>query len=43
LCNTEAAGAGMELQADKVKIIRGGVIAGCDVARIGAKNDVGFF
>jgi hypothetical protein len=33
----------MELQADKVEIVRGGVVAGCDVARITAKKDVGFF
>ena len=43
LCNTEAAGAGVELRADKVEVERGGVIAGGDVARIGAKKDVSFF
>ena len=37
LCNAEAAGAGMELQADEVEIVRGGVVAGCDVARIGTR------
>jgi hypothetical protein len=43
LCNAEAAGARVELQADKVEVVRGGVVAGRDVARIGAKKDVGFF
>jgi hypothetical protein len=43
LCNAEAAGARVELQADKIEIVRGGVVAGCDVARIGAKKDVSLF
>jgi hypothetical protein len=43
LRNAEAAGARVELQADKVEVVRGGVVAGRDVARIGAKKDVGFF
>jgi len=42
-CALEAAGAGMEFQADKVEVVRGGVVAGCDLARIRAKRDVGFF
>jgi hypothetical protein len=33
----------VELQADEVEVERGGVIAGSDVARIGAKKDVSFF
>ncbi len=43
LCNAEAAGSRVELQADKVEVVRGRVVAGCDVARIGAKKDVSFF
>ena len=43
LCNAEAAGARVELQADKVEVVRRGVIAGCDVSRIRAKKDVSFF
>jgi hypothetical protein len=33
----------MEFQADEVKVVRGGVIAGSDEARIRAKKDVDFF
>jgi hypothetical protein len=32
----------MQFQADEVEVVRGGVIAGSDVARIREKKDVGF-
>jgi hypothetical protein len=33
----------VEFQADEVEVVRGRVVVDCDVARIGAKKDMGFF